>query len=255
MYQPLRRSLLIQKRKTLRNMSLKSSIEYGYIDKNGLVSPHLIAPSSQGYTASGNGLCYTGEYYCLLEQNNELVDADRQAFEKKVRSQCTTQGCLQRSQGDTTAEGPDDYYGVAAGCQATGNFLLADDIISYGWKHFGSYSLNGKWSATSFLWRQPQLLCALYSAARRLPLVLWPLRLYTALVIAFACRNAKVGDQDAWRLTWLLVQATSPVSFMCRLASKVWLRRLHKRYGTPGMPQAVAGYFETHHPFYQAYAD
>jgi hypothetical protein len=240
--------LLPQIRKRRPDMSLKSEIQAGYIDKNGLVSPHALTPLGASYTASGNGLCYTGEYYCLLAETKTLEIQDRIDFQDKVRAQCSVQGRLQRSAGDTTEEGPDDYYGVAAGCSATGNCLLANDILSYGLRHFGSYSMSGKWSWTSFLWRQPQLFFALNCAARIRHPLLWPFAAYSALVIATSCMFAKPLQQDSWRLNWLLIQATAPVSLLCRLASKIWLRRLHKRYGNPGMANATAGYYEAGHP-------
>jgi len=140
---------------------------------------------------------------------------------------------------------------------ATDHAELAEMVIDYGWQHFGSFNDRepGKWTFASWLWRQPQLMFALYCAAGRHPKWynplswwLYPFEVYTALIIATSCMFSAPTDWDARRLSWLLIQTVSPVSFLCRLAAKIWTHRLNATY-TDGMRSVAAGYYQQGHPF------
>jgi len=108
----------------------------------------------------------------------------------------------------------------------------------------------GNWDA--WLLRQPQLVACMVSGA--FPSLWNPLhwlaRLsahlfywYAAFVIALSCMGTDVGNTDARRLAWHLIQATAPTSLLCWLASKIWLRRLYNAYPL-GMTDVCQIYYQ-----------
>ncbi len=230
-------------------MSLKSEISINYEDANGLVSPKRCLNSD--VNASGNGVCYTGELVTLLALRSELDSRDSAYFFAVMSACMKVPGLLSRGPLQPDQNSVDDYYGFAAGCVATNNTHLASKVIDYGWANTGSYNnvTPGVWTLKSFLWRQPQLICALYAAARRTPLWIYPLRVYTALVIATSCMRAHPLDADARRINWLLIQAMRG-SLICRLAAKIWFNRLYVDY-PKGMQDVALMYYEQdpEHPF------
>lgn len=236
-------------------MGLREAIEANYIDANGLVCNRRCLPTE--VNPSGNGICYSGEYVAILKSQDDLDDNTIQRYIGAV-SNCDyncagiyLNGLLTRGPGQPDLESVDDYYGYSAGAMITGNWSLASDIIDYGWAHWGCFNNTNpdQWTRQSFLWRQPQLICALYAAAQRKPLWIYPLRLYTALVIATSCISAPSTDCDSRRLSWLLIQTMSPVSWLCRQAAKIWQRRLMKQSGGLGMKYFDQQYYEVGHPF------
>ena len=244
-------------------MSLISEILENYVDANGLVSPSKCLPTNP--RASDNGLLYTGEFYALLAARGEL-DNSCGGIAGRIRPCQASLGLYNRSPRDTDPEAPDDYYGLAAGLGAFGTvrsinystlynwgaICAAFNIVRYGCKHFGSFNnVNpGKWTWQSFFWRQPQLIVALYAAANRAPRWQLPFRIYTASIIATACMFTPPIPTESTprRLTWLLIQATQHQSWLCRVAAKVWWRRLRKQYGDPGMRAVNSLYFPVGHP-------
>lgn len=231
-------------------MSLKSEIALNYEDADGLVSPKRCLSSA--INASGNGVCYIGELVTLLKLRGELDFRDETYFHVCMLNCMRTPGLLTRGPHHPDQNSVDDYYGFAAGCVATGFSGLANYAIEHGWKYYGAFNnVNpGTWTWKSFLWRQPQLVCALYAAAHRAPIWVYPLRVYTALVIATSCMRASPLDADARRLTWLLIQTMHSSSFICRLAAKLWFRRLYNDY-PKGMQDVALMYYEQEpeHPF------
>lgn len=220
-------------------MGLKNEIQ-PYLDSDGLVMPGLGAPST-------NGVMYTGEYMIALCRSGQATDADKVSYCVTIGRCMPTPGLLQRNPENTGGqEGPDDYYSLAAALDEIGAELTAKNVIWYGLHHKGS--LNNirpeefRWNAV--LGRQIQLDAVMFWAAGYFvgPIM----RLYTALVIALACRGTVAGT-DPWRLTWLLVQVASRHSWLCRVASKVWYKRLYKTY-PDGMKGVNALYFQKGHP-------
>jgi hypothetical protein len=230
-------------------MGLKEEIRDGYTDANGLVSPHRCSPLE--VNPSGNGVMYTGELMMMLALRGEIDFEDDESFVDAMRTCQVEPGLLKRGPGYRDQEGPDDYYGFAAGCVATDAITLADNVVDYGLANFGSFNNEdpGKWTWKSFLWRQPQLICALYAAADRAPIWIFPLRLYTAAVIATSCMLAPLEDTDARRLSWLLLHTMRRTSLLCRAAGWFWNRRLRKHYGPEGMRAVARVYYEAGHPF------
>lgn len=238
-------------------MSLKQDI-IPYIDTNGLIGP----AKGQG---SNNGIMYLSEYIIMLIRRAEAIDQDIDDFFAKVESCMLKPGLLMRSpQNAGGQEGPDDYYALAAALDeiaakfpnsvdATNN-RIAYSICLYAIKHLGC--LNNEFPNTfqwsSFLVRQPELDAVMLWAAK---LPVGPiLRLYTAISILFAAKDTPVNDTDPRRLSWLVVQVASRHSWLCRMASKVWYRRLYRDYPS-GMRGVAAVYFEAGHPFSTYYID
>lgn len=232
-------------------MSLLSEILENYIDANGLVCPWRCKRTDINPT--GNGVCYTGEFVTMLALEGELSYPRRIIFAETMQECMRQTGLLARGPGQPDLESVDDYYGFAAGVYSTDMPFLAEQVIRYGWRHLGSFNSvePGKWTTETFLWRQPQLICALYAAAKRAPLWIYPLRVYTAAVIALSCIRAEYRDADARRLNWLLIHTVAPTSWLCRQAAKIWFRRLEKQYGPAGMRAVAATYYEVDpaHPF------
>ncbi len=201
----------------------------------------------------------------LLKKRGELAEDDETEFFHTVLGCMPETGLLIRGPGlEHDLEGPDDYYGVAAGCKATDNRELAEWIIEYGWKHWGSFNNvePGKWTRQSWLWRQPQLMFALYCAAEKRPLLwkpwtwwLYPHLWITALIIATSCMPflAAKTDWDARRLSRLLVFTTAD-SWLCRAAGWIWKRRLYRDW-PGGMKDVDAAYYQPGHPFAQYEVD
>lgn len=232
-------------------MSLKDSIG-PWVDGNGLVS---CVPSQGVMRSSDNGVMFTSEYFIYLQKNYELNKFDSWIYDNLMRSCMLTPGLLARAPGDMGQSPPDDMIAVAAACSQLCIPDLAREILKYGFTHKGSFNNANPtvWTKESFLWRQPQLLAALLAAARmgqNNPLV-WVLNLYAALVIAVAGKGVDPQNTDARRLSWLLIQAMTPVSGVCRLAAKLWKRRAEKDYGPDFMKAICAIYYQPRgeHPF------
>lgn len=236
-------------------MSLKQDI-IPYIDTNGLVGP----AKGQG---SNNGVMYSSEYIIMLIRNGEALPADIEHYLQQISVCMKAPGLLMRSpQNAGGQEGPDDYYALAAALNEIHKAYdlngdarkIAYSIVLYAIKHLGclnnEFPNTFQWSA--FLIRQPQLDAVMLWAAG---LPVGPmLRLYTAISILFAARGASLSDTDPRRLSWLVVQVASRHSWLCRMASKLWYKRLYKDYPS-GMRGVAAWYFEAGHPFSKYYVD
>lgn len=240
-------------------MSLKGEI-LPYIDAVGLVSPNLPVPVTG--RASGNGVCYTSEYYILLNKNGELKDQDRTAFAAKIGSCIDSNGLLNRAQAgtDPDQEGPDDYLGVLSACKSLGNTEIPRQFLKAVFKYQGflNNSNPGKWTLSSFLIRQPQLLACMVAAAFpsfNNPLHLFsrllaaPLFFVSAVIIATNCMFTDPSDTDSRRLGWHVWQTLKPVSLTCWLAGKIWEKRLFRDFGAYGMLRVAAIYYQKNHPF------
>lgn len=244
-------------------MSLRSEIEENYQDSVGLVAPAKCPPNA--HNPSGNGICYLGEYMMILHKRHEMDEKLEQDFFHSIFNCMVEEGLLERGPLYTgEAESVDDYYGLAAGCVATDHAELAEAVIDRGWKHWGSFNdkYPNNWTWDSWLWRQPQLMIALYIAAKRgpswyKPWTWWllPHLAWTVLVLAFACSMSAANNWDHWRLTWLLATATEG-NWLCKMAAKPWYSRLHKVWGPEGMKSmASVGYYQSGHPFGKYWVD
>lgn len=246
-------------------MSLREQIEANFLDADGLVSPNPCSPITRN--ASNNGICYTGEYFTLLELTGENYTIG--PFIETMKHCQRTLGVLSRSPiNDSDLEGPDDYYGFLSGCYFAPARTLALDSLKYGVHNYGAFNnLNpGHFQWAVMLWRQPQLLAMNIWAAECIPfiyrgffkLAMLPLTLYVATSIGVSCIGKKQTDgADSWRLTWLLVQLAERNSWICRLASKLWYKRLDNVWG--GMAGVAKNYYHglpgEDHPFVSAFAN
>lgn len=223
-----------------------------YVEGDGLIAP---APNpTHIFRTCDNGVMFFSEYHILLVKNGESTYGDCFAYANTIRS-CFVADCpglVARAPGDRGFEAPDDYYGVFAACVVLEHKTLGNQILEWGRSHFGSYNTNEpkKWTFDSWLFRQPQLAAAAYCAgSTTIPLHIRPLLWYTAAVIATSCMGVDPSNADARRLCWLLIQAVTPYSWLCRMASKLWFKRLYKTYGPEGMRAVAARYYSAGHPF------
>lgn len=245
-------------------MSLRDEIT-PYVDGNGFVSPGRV-PSGQ-MQGSDNGLCFTAEFLITLKKRQEGLPSDAEQWRKLFASCEIEPGLFDRAPRDGDPEAPDDFYGVAAACAVLDTPEIAQRILDYGWQHRGDYDNTqpGSFTWSSFLWRQPQLLAALYAAAKRgrwNPFV-WVLNAVAAAVIASSCIGVPTTKTDERRLAWLLIQTLAPVSRPCRLAARAWFRRLKKDYpgllrdgsvkGDGGMRAVAKIYYQLGHPLAKYY--
>jgi hypothetical protein len=240
-------------------MSLRSEI-VPYFDAVGLISPNLPVPAT-GH-ASGNGVCYTSEYYILLNKNGELTAQDKLDFATKIGACIDSNGLLNRAPvgTDPDSESFDDYYACLAACKSLGNTNIPKMFLKAIFKYFGcmNNANPGTWTLNSFLARQPQLITCMISAA--FPsysspvdlfsrLIAAPLFLISAAIIATNGMFMDPNDSSDRILGWLVQDNLKTTSLSCYLASKIWESRLFKTYGPYGMMSVAKIYFGTSHPF------
>lgn len=234
-------------------MTLRNEI-FPYIDGNDLVCPNLApVPPARG---SDNGVCFTSEFYIYLKLNHEQRESDFWEYSRLIQSCMLVPGLVSRAPQDSGITPPDDQLAISAACSQFGGLGIADQILDYGLKNKGCYDNeypNGSWRKEAFLWRQPQLVAAMYSAARRgqwNPIVKL-LNLYAAICILIGNIGDEEHEVDGRRLTFLLICAMSPVSLLCRIAASVWEARMKKTYGGHFMSEIAQIYYSEDHPFWR----
>lgn len=249
-------------------MSLKSEI-IPYIDGNNLVAPNIVPPKTK--VGSDNGPMFTAEYLIMLLYNGEMTTAD--VFEHYVSeyggigSCITNEGMLSRvPRGQIASQtGPDDYYGVINLSKHFGDVGLPRGFLKALIRYMGFLNNNnpGQWTKSAFLVRQPQLVCAMVTAAFPsfinpihilIRLLCFPLYAITAAIIATSCINEPVDSTDPRRLSWHLVQTVKSTSLLCFLASLIWYNRLHNDY-LAGMKSVAYIYYSQGHPFSKYWVD
>lgn len=195
-----------------------------YQDYLGIVAPSPCDPTKRG---SDNGGVFTSEFYIMLAYNNELTEGDNDSFIKLVNA-FVQDGYLRRFPGDLTITETDDHHGILAAAKVLG---VSDKIphIKIPFK----------------LWRMPQLFylrdCHKYKWWK---FWMWPTLLWTLGVIKFSCpKSTPLNDQDARRLSWLLIQGVSGTSSLLDEVIKDWYIRLYEDYGPTGMKAVAASYY------------
>lgn len=218
-----------------------------YTNKDGFLSGN---PNSQGQgRVCDNHSMFTAEFHRIR------FDLGATEYNGNMFSFLSPEGQLLRYPGADADTSPDDYLGFLNFCtlQNIGRYLFANKLLDFNTKHFGSMTIP--WSQSGFMWRQPQLLAAVLATANRIKWYsIWflPLTLYAALVIAVAGITASpVTDQDTRRLSWHLLMVMQGSSLLCRLAGKLWWKRLRKQYGDEGIRLVFSRYFTPSHPFAQ----
>jgi hypothetical protein len=242
-------------------MGLREEVYASYIDCAGLVSPHPCDPLT---IASDNGPMYTSEYYVMLKMNRLLTEEDKTKFECLISNCITWEGMLCRWPAwlGQQQEQVDDYYGVLNACKQLGITSIPRTVLWAAFKYLGALNnvTPGKWTADSFLIRQPQLVAAMVAASfpsRYHPghlaarIVAFPFFLIAAITIAISCIGEPKENTDPRRLSWHLVQSTSSVSSLCWFGSILWYLRLASVYGQSGMQGVASIYYkpEGSHPF------
>lgn len=248
-------------------MNLYSDIQAYYTDGNSLVTPSRYTATGNGQ-GSDNGPMYTAEFYVMLIKNYKWpwLPVAKMEFTRKISRCIDARGNLRRVPDPTPVGqsnrqvGPDDYIGVLNASKQLGDTKIPRTFLKA--IILGKGTLNnespGKWSWRSFLARQPQLLAAMISASFPEPVnplhmliraAALPLYIYTAAAITISCWRTPIGNTDARRLSWHLVQVTQHSSLLCWLASKIWYARLCRDYGSDGMKAVAAVYYEKNHPF------
>jgi hypothetical protein len=205
-------------------MSITSDF-FPYVDGNGLLCPNPVPPGT--IRGSDNGTCFTSEFLLeLIPQETSVPPGTASTYFAAIQRCVNSSGYLTRAPGDTTLGNPDDHYGVYAA-------LVAYDMPPF----FKFY-----WQ----LLRMPQLFfasrCA-EGAPKWYKPYYWPLAIITAVIIGVSNINDSTSDSNSRRLAYLLTVATIPYSFLCRLATKVWTKRLLKDYPN-GMKDVYGVYFQ-----------
>jgi hypothetical protein len=199
---------------------------------------------------------FTSEYFVMLKKTGNLTSADVIAYDTRVSACVDVHGLLNRAPvgTDSNLEGPDDYYGVANGCMELGNTSIPRKFLWALVRYLGclNNASPGTWSFDSFFARQPQLVCAIVSAAfpskwnplhLLVRLLAFPVYLISAAVLATSCTNDPTSDADSRRLAWHLGNNVSKVSILNWLAYKLWLKRLYKTY-PKGMSDVAGIYYQ-----------
>lgn len=215
-----------------------------YIDASGLMH-HTIVDNPKPYVSNGNGTMYLSEFYILLKLLGLATAEDSAHWASMIQNCMKEPGLLCRSALKTEElDQQDNYLAVLVASTLLNQKQIALDILTYGRKNWGFYnnqnpgSIKGKdgkilWA--SFLWRMPQLYYLNLCAVDQDRWYHWPLALYTAAVLVFSTWDAPLTDPDARRLSWLYLLVVGKKSLLGRLASKLFLTRLKKDYGTEGM--------------------
>lgn len=219
-----------------------------YIDGYGLAAPH---PVPLGVVSgSDNGPMFTAEMV-MLENHVDVCDS---IALNKIHACITNLGMLDRTpNGSQTQEGPDDYYGVLNMYREQSFTKVPREFLWATIRYLGALNnvSPGTWTGSSFLIRQPQLLCAMINAAfpsLKNPLhylvrvLAFPLYFYSAAIISTSCMLADVSDSNSRRLGWHLQNNLKRNSILCYLASLIWKRRLYKDYPN-GMQDVAAIYY------------
>lgn len=232
-------------------MSLKTEIG-PYLDKNGYVNPYPV-DRTQGRQCD-NATMYSSEYHIILAKRQEDSYRDADEWLILIDKASIVPGLTVRYPGDTTTDAPDNLYGILAASKVLKQPRVAEDFLAYGYRNFGFYNpsnpehiknKDGSIDWSMFQWRQLQLVfAAICASGRHSWWKIWnlPLAIYTALVIGISCIDEPYDNSDPRRLAWLLIQATED-SFLCRLASKIWYKRLYKIY-PKGMNEVAGVYYQ-----------
>lgn len=240
-------------------MALRDEIP-PFTDGNGLVTPGLATPGV--LAGSDNGPMYTSEYYVMLQKLGQLQSDDYAKFDNLIQNCINSEGMLCRVPvgQDDGQEQVDDYYGVLNGCMQMGNTVIPRQFLAALIKNLGfmdnvNPGSHKNWA--SFMPRQMQLMACVIAGSfpgsnplnLGLRALFCPLFAFSAIILATSCIGVDPGDTDARRLSWHLYQCLKDQSLLCRLAGKIWLKRLYKDYGPTGMQAVAKIYYQGNHPF------
>ena len=221
-----------------------------YTNKEGFIGP---TPCAGLGRICDNHLLFTAEAYLVGDRINTGTDWTIIYRMKFLQDKFNLpNGWFSRYPGDPGYDlSPDNLLGYLTLCTKE----QAQALLDYATLYDGNIQIYTptwtQWGA-SFIFRQPQLLCATLAKAGKLsrfnPLH-WLLTLYTAGVILVAGMGEDpCQDQDSRRLSYMLIKIVQDYSLLCTLASKVWWGRLKKQYGMEGLRLMYSRYFSPEHP-------
>jgi hypothetical protein len=236
-------------------MTIKSDFQ-PYIDGNNLLAPEPVSPGTVG--GSDNGPMYTSEYFIMLKKHGYATQNDIDDFAARINSCITPKGALCRvpvGQNDGQ-EQVDDYYGTLNGCMELGITSIPRIFLKCMIKNFGCLNNEdpGMWTGDSFMFRQPQLVCAMISAAfpsmknpmhYMIRLAAFPLYTYSMMVLLFSCLGTPTNQADPRRLAWHLGNNVSKVSILNWFAFRIWKNRLYEDFPS-GMGGVAEIYYQPH---------
>lgn len=237
-----------------------------YTDAQGLVCPKPADP--RDLYGSGNGVIYTAEFMVIMAKYSLLEPEDIHDYEVLMKACYAVPGVINRVPHNINRDqdGPDDYYGLLNACMQLHITSIPRDMLKAAIKYKGAFNNAepGKWTAQSFLIRQPQLLtCMVASAFPSLKnplhwlmrLLFLPFFIVSAIIISLNSAFSDHKEVDTRRLGWHVMQNLKPVSLLCKLASLIWYKRLYKDYGSKGMKAVAALYYSENHPFNTYWVD
>lgn len=226
-------------------MSFLTELEE-YTDVNGFVGP---GPCKGHGRTCDNHLMFSAEAYLTLTQNPNPGNLLRVVMLCDLVHKVTfPSGWFSRYPGDPGWDlTPDNLLGYLTLCYKEQAQALLEHLSLYDGMITITYDKEG-W----LCWRQPQLYFAMLAVAGRLsrfnPIHI-ALAIWTALVIMVSGLGVDPHhDQDARRLSYLLIRVVSPKSILSRLAAKIWWKRLRQQYGDEGMRLVYFRYFGIPHP-------
>jgi len=192
-----------------------------YRDKFGLIHPGLTGPTKLD-GISHNGLRFLSEYVICLINHDQMTKSEETKIMNSVLLCESTHGLFRRhpyTHYDSQI-GIDDYIGLLTLSYYVFP-IVAMRVIDYGDKNFWVFnSVNpGQWDPSAWLGRFPALRAHAYFCAKRRPPLLWRLAWCGAVLWAM---KAKRDDQDAWMLSYHLVQVVGDNSWMCTRIAVLW---------------------------------
>lgn len=233
-------------------MSLLDELrQLGYVNDSGIVT---VLPNTPAFPGEGNGLLQTGLAYCIAAGETGLTKED------KARIVRLTEACkhefypllwrspYKKNPGDN--EQHDDYWGWLAACYHAGHYFPGD-FYKFGEDHGwiidvrdprGSSDLNYYFGR--FLGFVP---FAKMARLAREPTVRLSVLEHLQVALAILIRAFDIDESDGCMRDFCLISVARKESFICKLASLLWYRRVRKKYGSVGA--AFASYFQSeNHP-------
>jgi hypothetical protein len=216
-------------------MGLRDEIAQYRMEGSGLVAPQRWpTPDS-----TGNGVLYTSIYYALLVLRGEARPEDLTDYFATFGPCFDRPGLIDRSPSpfkELDQDSFDDYTGLATASRLMEqDFRYARDILSHGRStgriYFTRWVYNNvdhdRWTARSWLGRQPQFVAHLHFAAGEMP--------NGFLQNAWAESTRKCAtDSSAALLQWMRVLAYHGGSQACSPAARSWYDDMSKKWGRIG---------------------
>jgi hypothetical protein len=210
-----------------------------YTNKDGFVGPTPCAGSGM---MCDNHALFTAEAFWTSTHNSTPIAS--LAILGALYTLVDNNGIIRKYPGELGYDlSPDNWIAISS------LPIKTEDVLEHMWLFDGFADITGTWPA--FMYRQLHLLYLQLIVAKSIsnynPLR-YLLEIYSALVILTAGIKASIDDLDNRKLTYVLIRGVRHKSFLCRLAEKVWWKRLKSQYGPDGMREVYKRYFGVNHP-------